>query len=192
MFKEALEVLTYLIIILFLALMFTGCTRYQGTSTKMLDDLGVKYEITKTIPLYPNADAVYVENEDKIYVKRGKQSTYLILHELVHKIRSNEKVFLGWDEDNRKIEEAVAVKAALRICKVAGISSGVSRYEVPGLISRTWKVNGLPRTKLTPEQNAIVDREVEVTVELFIEVLKDKGHSIKEIDWVRTIILILI
>jgi len=181
-----------LFMILVICLLSVSCTRYQGTSTRILDDLGVKYEITKKIPHHPDADAVYVEEEDKIYVKKGKQSVYLILHEVVHKIRSNAKLFRGWDETNHKIEEAIAVKAAVKICKVAGIRCGIGRYQIPGLISRTWKVNGLDRTPLTKEQNAIVDEQVDVTVELFKKILKDKGYDIKEVDWVRTAILILL
>jgi len=180
-------------IILMLCLLSVSCTRYQGTSTRILDDLGVKYEITKKIPYHPDADAVYVEEEDKIYVKRGKQQIYLILHEVVHKIRSNAGVSLGFDDPKmHKLEEAIAVKAAIKICKVARISSGVSKYQIPGLISRTWKVNGLDRTPLTKEEHELVNEKVDETVTLFIQLLKAKGYDIKEVDWVRTAILILI
>jgi len=182
-----------LFLLLSVILLSTSCTRYQGTSTRILDDLGVNYEITREIPHYPDADAVYVENEDKIYVKRGKQQIYLILHEVVHKIRSNSGMSLGFDSpETHRIEEAVAVIAAIKICKEAGISSGVGRYQIPGLISKTWKVNNLPRHALTKEERVIVDREVEKSVELFVRILKKKGHDIKEVDWVRTAILILI
>lgn len=174
-------------------LMSTSCTRYQGTSTRILEDLGVNYEITRNIPHYPNADAVYVEDEDKIYVKKGKQQIYLVLHEVVHKIRSNSGMSLGLGSpETHKLEEAIAVRAAIGICKAAGISSGVSKYQIPALISRTWKVNNLDRTPLTKEQQEVVTVEVEKSIELFIKVLKEKGHNIKEIDWVRTAILILI
>ena len=75
------------------ALLFSSCTKYQGTSTKLMDDLGVNYEIVNELPYNSRGDALYDSHNDKIYVKKGKEQVYLILHELVHKIRVNEGVF---------------------------------------------------------------------------------------------------
>lgn len=190
--KEGNIRLIIFMVLFILALCFSSCTRYEATSTLILDDLGVKYKITKEIPHYPDADAVYVESEDTIYVKRGRAQIYLILHELVHKIRSDNKVTLGNSMESRKLEEAIAVLAAVKICKTAGISAGVGRYEIPGLISRTWKANGLDRKELSREQRAKADEEVKKTVDLFKKMLNDKGYDIEQFDWVRTAILILL
>lgn len=190
---KVINAILFWIFISIVMILFTGCTRYQGTSTMILDDLDVKYEITKSIPYHPNADAVYVEDEDKIYVKKGKQSVYLILHELVHKFRSNKEISLGFDDPvMHKLEEAIAVKAALKICKLAGIRTGIGKYQIPALISRTWKVNGLERSPLSKEQNIIVDIEIEKTIDVFEAILKEKGRSLKEIDWAKTAILLLL
>jgi hypothetical protein len=151
----------------------------------ILDDMGVNYEI---VPDLPNgAHGYYDYGEDKIYVKKGKQSTYLILHELVHKLRADAKLLRS-----HRIEEIVAVRSAYVIGKKAGLQLKVGKYELPILINQTLRLNGMEPRKLSEEEKKIVDKEIERTVQLVVYKLKLSGKSMEDIDWVKTAILILL
>lgn len=180
------------VVLFVLSIVFSSCTRYQGTSTRILHDLGVNYEVAKEIPHYPNADAVYDSEEDKIYVKKGKQQVYLILHELMHKIRSDAGHEMGGGDENHRFEEIIAVRAAVKLGRKAKLQLKVGKWEIPGLINKTLRANGIEPRRLTEKETEYIDKEIEKTVQLFVELLKERGHSFDEVDWVRTAILILL
>ena len=57
------------VILILLTLLLSSCTRYQMTTTQVLDDLGVKYEMVDEIKSNKKAEALYVFEEDTIYFK---------------------------------------------------------------------------------------------------------------------------
>ena len=139
---------------------------------------------------HPGADGYYDPETGIITIKAGKMEAYLVLHELVHALRYRKK----WhtDTDSHRLEEIIAVKTAYKIGSKAGMQMKVSKWQIPALINKTLRVNGMKPRPLTEAEKATIEKEVDRTFDLFVSILKDKGHELKEIDWVRTIILLLL
>jgi hypothetical protein len=151
----------------------------------ILDDLGVAYEIVEEIP--GGADAYYSYETGKITVERGKGSTYLLLHELIHKLRHDAGMVM-----ESRIEEHVAVEAAYELGRVAGIQLGVGRYNKRLILNNTLKANNLEVRRLTEAEELIVDKEIEKSVQLVLDKLEERGYSATDIDPVKTAILLLL
>lgn len=172
--------LTTLAIIATLAL--SSCTRYQGTTSLILDDLGIHYEVVDHLAHGRHGE--YDSVMDTIRILRGSGDQGVMLHELMHKVRRDVKLDV-------RTEEIVACIAAFRLSKASGIRIGVSKYSLKDWISRCLTVN-----KEGPynerERTSFIDAEVTKTLNLLSDMLEERGHSFKEIDWVKTAIVLLL
>lgn len=172
-------------IIAFVGMLFSSCTRYQMTSTQVLDDLGVKYVMVEGLEGHKKADAEYNFEEDTIYFK--KYSKYVMWHELVHKLRSDAGIF-----GDKYLEEVIAVKAAYHLGKISRIGSGMAKWEIPGVLSRTVRANGFKPRRLSDEEREYVKEQIKVTEQLLRDRLKAQGYSLDSVDWVKTAVFILL
>lgn len=171
------------ILIIIMALMCTSCTRYDGTTTMLLKDLDVSFTMVDSLP--NGQHGRYDYDTDTIVVVRGKQTPYLLLHELVHKLRASQRL-------SKRTEEIVACRAAYKIGKLAGIALKVSKRTLPIWTNLALKVNGMRPERITPEYEELLDKEVEITIQLVNDELKKKGLSLTDIDYVKTAILLLL
>ena len=174
-----------LVVLIILLLSLSSCSRYDGTSTMILEDLGIRYELVEALD--NNAIGYYDFETDMIKVKRGKQAVYIVLHEVIHKLRKDAKVY-----SDPYLEEVIACKAAYKIGKLAGIQIGVNKFTLPMWINSSLKANRMEIKKLSPGQKEIVDKGVEVSVQLMVERLKKSGKSMTDIDYVKTGLLLLL
>lgn len=172
---------------LMFSLVFSSCTRYQMTTTKVLDDLGVKYEFVDELEHHPDGSAEYNFEDGVIYFVKGKYEVSIMFHELAHLLRHQAGVF-----GDRKLEEIIAVKAGYRLGKLTKIGSGMAKWEIPGVINRTLAANGFTPERLSDQEREYIKEQVKATEDIFTELLKEKGYSVEEIDWLKTAILILI
>ena len=141
----------------------------------------------KEIPYFPNAEGAYVFDEDKIYIKEGvRQKNYIMLHELIHKYRKDIRI------EDAVIEEHVCVKAAYSIGKRLGLQLKMGKYDLPDLITDTLRDNGLEPRFLNSEERQLIKKEIEKTRDIFVKKMKEKGRNMKDIDWMRTAILLLL
>jgi len=172
----------YKLLPLLLLILSTSCTRYQGTDLQILKDLKQPYTISKEIPHFPNAHAVYDRKTKMIHFKEGEISGYTILHELLHTV--------GPVLDPR-LDEIVTIKAAFKVASKTGIALGVGRYQESALITKNLAIYGLKPRILTENEKKIVDKEVKNRVQLLEKRLEDSGYKFKKIDWIRTALLLL-
>lgn len=180
------SILLYLGIMVFL-LAFSSCTRYQATSTKLFDDMGLKYETVDTIRQNPKAGAFYDHAEDKIYIKKGGRTTYKILHEQIHQIRRHAGFDItGRNKDIHRLEEIITVKATYIIAQKAKLQLRVGKWEIPSIINDTLRANNIIPRRLTEEEKIYIDKQIENTVLLFVEELRKAGYSLYDIDWIKT------
>lgn len=172
------------LLIIIVALMSMSCTRYDGSSTtKLLQDLNVNYEVVEHLPYGQHGHYDY--DTDTIRVVKGKQTPYLLLHELVHKLRASQRL-------SKRTEEIVATRAAYKIGKLAGIPLKVSKRTLRIWENLALEVNGMRPERMTDEYKLMIDKEVELTIQLIQDELKKKGLSLTDIDYVKTAVLLLL
>jgi hypothetical protein len=174
---------TKLLLLTVIALGSMSCTRYDGTSTMILDDLGIQYETVDSLTQGRHGEYDY--DSDTIRLVKGKATGYIALHELVHKLRKDIR-------QDARTEEIVAVRASYVIGKLAGIRLRMSRRDVPMYTNTALKVNGMRPIHMTDEYEQVIDEEVIKTVELLRQELINRGISLDGVDWAKTIIMILI
>lgn len=167
----------------------TSCTRYQMSTTRVLDDLGIKYEFVDELTFNPEGSAEYNFTDNTIYFVNGKYELSLMWHESVHALRWEAGVYL----EDQLLEEVIAVEAGFALGQFSKTGAGMSKWEKHGVRSRTLGANGEDRgRRLTDAEKQLIKDKVTETKQIFIERLKQSGHSVDEIDWVKTAIIILI
>lgn len=173
-------------ILITLLLLFSSCTVYQSTSTRLIDDLGIDYKIMKSVK--SSKVAGYTNyNTGEIRVEKGRHSTVTLIHESVHYMRSESNMLV-----DPYLEEVIACKTAFKVAKKAGIPIGMSKYELPSWINASIKANDMKIRLLSREERGIVNSEIERTIDAIETRLNVEGKSLTDIDWVKTAILILI
>jgi len=176
-----------ILFLILLAFSMQSCTRYQNTSTLILDDLGEEYELVKEIPGFEDADGLYSCAEDKIYIDKDvPNKNYIMLHELMHKYRRPHKL------SDLMLEEMICIDSAFEIGGDLKLQMKMNKFDLPDVISNTLKAGNVKRRHLTSKDRLTISNETEKTKAIFIERLMEKGFSTKDIDWVRTAILLLL
>ena len=167
-----------LAVFLLICLSANSCNRYTGPGLVLLGDLSVSYEVLDSVPHQPLADAVYVPSEDKIYIKSGRQSLVLVLHELSHKIRADLGYAPSAGSRAQALEEIVACKVAAQAGEIAGMSYPLSEGGVNTWIQSILVVNNLEHMIISEKEKEFIDKEVSRTVLLIIEQVKKSGHNL--------------
>lgn len=167
-----------------LLMLSTSCTKYQGTGAlQLVKDLDLPFTIVEDIP--GKANGLYVHSDDMIYLEMGQESPGLVLHEAVHALRKD-----IWTDD--RSEEIIACIAAYKIAKKAKMNIALSRYNLSRWINATLEVNGMEPRRLTDKESLNITVEVQKTLDMVDAKLKTKGKSLGDIDYKKTIIMLLL